>query len=60
LKPPLTGDLLQVKNTLALAHALALTKAAQLSYSHIRQALEANGISIPESGDTSVDDSLYQ
>jgi hypothetical protein len=52
-RPLLTDRLFQIKNTVAIAHALAITKGARLSYSHISQALEANGHIIPDSSDTS-------
>jgi len=51
---------LQIKNTVAIANALAAAKAAPLSFSHLCQALTVNGHSIPASSDTAVDDSLYQ
>jgi hypothetical protein len=35
----LTAGLFQVKNTAALAHALAITKGARLSYARVSQAL---------------------
>jgi hypothetical protein len=54
----LTDHLFQIKNTVAIAHALATTKGARLSYSHISQALTANGHLIPDLGDTSY--SLYE
>lgn len=56
----LTDDLFQIKNSVAIAHALAITNGAQLSYSHICQALTANGYFIPDLSDTSVDYSLYE
>lgn len=55
----LTDDLFQIKNTVAIAIALAAAKDVRLSFSHISQALTANGTSIPNSSDTSVDYSLY-
>jgi hypothetical protein len=59
-RPLLTDHLFQIKNTVAIAHALAITKGTRFSYSHIRQALTANGHSIPHLSDTSVNCSLYE
>jgi hypothetical protein len=56
----LTDHLFQIKNTVAIAIALASEKDTQLSFSHISQALKANGTSIPNSSDKSMDDSLYK
>jgi hypothetical protein len=59
-RPLLTDHLFQIKNTVAIAYALAITKGARLSYSHISQALTANGHFIPGLSDTSVNYSLYE
>jgi hypothetical protein len=59
-RPLLTNHLFQIKNAVAIAHALAITKGARLSYSHIRQALTANGHFIPDLSDTSDNYSLYK
>jgi hypothetical protein len=56
----LAAGLFQVKNTAALAHALAITKGVRLSYARVSQALTVNGYSIPDLSDTSVDHSLYE
>jgi hypothetical protein len=56
----LTDYLFQIKNTVATVIALAVAKDTQLSFSHISQALKANGTSIPNSSDKSVDNSLYE
>jgi hypothetical protein len=53
-----SGDF-QIKNTIAIATALAAAKGDMISSSHISQALEANGNFIPASSDTSGEDSLY-
>lgn len=49
----------KIKNTMAIADALANTKRSVLSSAHISQALAANNHFIPESISTSGDDSLY-
>jgi hypothetical protein len=54
----MSGDF-QIKNTIAIATALATAKGDMFSSSHISQALEANGNFIPASSDTAGDDSLY-
>jgi hypothetical protein len=54
-----TDHLFQIKNAVIIAHALAITKGAQLSYSHICHALTANGRFIPDLSDTSVNYSLF-
>jgi hypothetical protein len=59
-RPLLTDYLFQIKNTVAIAYALTITKGARLSYSHISQALTANGHFIPDLSDTSVNYSLYE
>jgi hypothetical protein len=58
-RPLLTDNLFLTKNTVATAIALAAAKDVRLSFSHISQALTANGTSIPNSSDTPVDCSLY-
>jgi len=60
MKYLLTDHLFQIKNAVAIAHALAITKGARLSYSHIRQALTANGHFIPDLSDTLDNYGLYE
>jgi SpoVK/Ycf46/Vps4 family AAA+-type ATPase len=55
----LTDHLFQIKNTIATAIALAVTNETRLSFSHISQALKANGTWISNSSGESVDDGLY-
>jgi hypothetical protein len=55
----LTSGGFQIKNTVAIATALATADGDMFSSSHISQALEANGNFIPASSDTAGDDSLY-
>jgi hypothetical protein len=52
--------LFQIKNTVAIAIALAVANDTRLSFSHISQALKANGTWISNSSGKSVDDSLYE
>ena len=52
-------DNVKVKNTIAIAIALANAKDEVFSSSHISQALAASGNLIPESSDTLDDESLY-
>jgi len=59
-KSPLMSDGVQIKNTIAIAQNLAARKGAQVSYAYIRQALIANGYSIPEPSDASIDYTLYE
>ena len=54
----LTSGDFQIKNTIAIATALAAAKGDTCSSSHISQALAANNNFIPASSDTSGDDSL--
>jgi hypothetical protein len=59
-RPLLTDYLFQIKNTIIIAHALAIIKGARLSYSYIRQAPTANGYIIFNLSDTSDNYNLYK
>ena len=56
----IVSDAVQIRNTISMANDLANGKGEHLSSSHISQALTTNGYVVPELGDVSVDDSLYE
>jgi hypothetical protein len=56
----LTDYLFQIKNIVVIAIILAVANDTRLSFSHISQALKANGTWIPNSSGESVYDSLYE
>jgi hypothetical protein len=56
----LTDYWFQIKNTVAIAHALAVSTKARLSYSHICQALEANNYRIPELSNVPIELKPYE
>lgn len=59
-KQALTSDMIQIKNTVAIAHALAAWKNAPVSYSCIKQALKANGYSARDFSGLDSSDTLYE
>jgi hypothetical protein len=54
------SDNVQIRNTISTANDLANAKGERLSSSHVSLALTANGYMVPELGDLTVDDSLYE